>query len=381
MDEKEHDFRITPNPIGNFIAKMTKSAKKFLDKGNISYTGPGTDVFANVTGAEAPSIGFGEVLFGQGPEAIEDWAYGFPPIEGGGQNTRLKPEAIDIAALPTFGALGLAKATAKPAVRGLSKTLGRQMDVPVNEGRRDFLKNAGIVTAGAAAAATVPTVLTKALTKKAPVAAAKGAAKAVTRTPARQVVANMSARAMEAYKRTIARSTQGPNRYPKQQSETLQAQSVFKSLGDDFDVATTYSQKELAEMDDFIMRLPEDVDPELALRRVLNDPDVEFADYGRLGKKVDVEGMDRYNGSSLDDKANEALEAMYEVSGKDMDMWIATGKHPESYPDDLVEYLSMDYFGEASGHLSGWDQNMGMSYSPETKLHNYINSFVKNTDP
>ena len=381
-EEVEENFirAIKPNPIGAAIAKGTGKAKEFLDKAEVVYTGPGSTPDSR--------MGFGEIMFGQGPEAIDDWAHGFPPWEGKGQTWGLKPKAIDIAALPTFGALGLTKAAGKAGVKGLAKTVGRQMDVPVDVSRRGFLKNTGAVaTTGVVGASLLPH-LGEALAKSIPKVAVKQATRAV-RMPAKEVLHTMSKSAMRKYKNNLdmwgdAWSRQG-NRYPKQRKQQQVAKDAYEALGDDFDVSTVYTKEQLKDIDDFIARLPDDIDEEDALRRILGDPDAAYPNsvsYGEMGSKADDwDNVYWHEKNTLDlTKEDRAAEALYLLDERDVDMWIATGRVPKDYPDELVPYLSRDVFGEASGKISGWNSNFGLEYGPEDQLHRYIDSFVKESD-
>ena len=352
---------IEPNPVGSVLSAGALKAKALADKLRISYTGPG----ANPEGSE---MGAGELLFGRGPEALEQWAYGFPPWTGKGQTLGLKPEAIEIAALPTFGALGMSKAVAKGVAKAAPRILKKTLPSPVDLERRNFLKHAGAAVALTAA----PTAIIKGIEHAAPRAVAKATVRAAARPTATEILKKMSGSAITDFGRTIKQmeSVWEPMKYPKQARQHLEIQKAYNDLPKDFDVSSVYSKGELKDIDDFIARLPEDMDPEVALRRVLNDPDATFADYGKLGSKVD--DVDIYNGDPLNDKMNEALEAMWQLDGSDLDLWIATGKAPDSYPKDLIPYLSRDYFGEASGKISGWTNEQGLAYAPERLLQRFL---------
>lgn len=122
--------------------------------------------------------GAGDILMGHGPEAVEDYAYGFGPMRGTGMTTGLDPRAMDVAALaagPVASASSLAKKGGQAVAANLLRAEGADM------GRREFLKGASALGASAAAGAAVPDVI-KPLLKgaakdvAAPVAAAAGRA-------------------------------------------------------------------------------------------------------------------------------------------------------------------------------------------------------------
>ena len=367
---------ITPHPLGAALSGITGRAKEFFDKGEIAYRGPGTDVFNGVPGAKPPSMGFGELLFGQAPEALERWSLGFPPWTGKGQTLTLDPEAIDIAALPTFGAVGLAKQGPR-VLRGAlhaKSPFGKMGRTPpketvVDESRRKFLKGAGAVGVLGAAA---PAALLKSLEKKAPAAIAKVAVKRAT---AKEIVKNMSGDTMRRYARQLDqwRDVWKPDKYPRQYEQHAAAEKVFKDLPEDFDVTNVYTQNQLDHMEDFVKSLPDDVDAENALRLVTGDPTAKYPDYGKLGSEVE-DLTRRHAPPDVAQKMEDATEAMYEVSGDDMDLWIATGKPPASYPDDLLPYLDYTHFSESSGRISAWHGETGMEYSPGDMLHDYVSS-------
>ena len=169
-------------------------------------------------------------------------------------------------------------------------------------------------------------------------------------------------------------------KYPKQVKQHQMMEDMYKSLGDDFDVSTTYSKAQIKDIDDFLARLPEDLDPELALRRVFNDPDVAYADFDpRMGSKVtsdpeDISNLRKWSERHRADMSmtDEASEALYLVDEKDLDMWYATGKTPDSYPDELIPYLDEGIFQEGSGKISGWGNEQGLDYGPEDMLSRYM---------
>ena len=99
---------IEPNPVGNKFAEWLHKARGAAN--------------------QIPG-GFGNFLFGEAPEVIEDWAYGFSPVSGAGQTTQLDPRILDVAGLPlsaTGAALG-GKALYKGAKK-LDEALSPDLD-------------------------------------------------------------------------------------------------------------------------------------------------------------------------------------------------------------------------------------------------------------
>ena len=111
-------------------------------------------------------MGAGDLVFGKSPELVEDMSYGFPPYKGTGMATKVDPRTVDLALAPGMGT------AASLALRGGKAIPKVVAQAATNEGRRDFLKKAGALTAGGAVAAVTPDVLVQAL-KKAPSVAAK----------------------------------------------------------------------------------------------------------------------------------------------------------------------------------------------------------------
>lgn len=103
--------------------------------------------------------GAGDLVFGEGPELLEDMSYGSPPYRGSGWATRVDPRTIDLAFAPGVGTLA---ATTLRGGKAIPKVVAK---AATNEGRRDFLKKA----AGAATLAATPDVVTKIL-REAPIA-------------------------------------------------------------------------------------------------------------------------------------------------------------------------------------------------------------------
>lgn len=92
---------IKPNPIGMFLAENLRKAKDVLN-----YPG------------KLPVVGgAGDILFGEAPEALEDYAHGFRPYRGSGWAFKLDPRLIDVFMLPGVATLvaGLRKGGAKVA--------------------------------------------------------------------------------------------------------------------------------------------------------------------------------------------------------------------------------------------------------------------------
>ena len=112
--------------------------------------------------------GLGWLLDGEAPEVLDDASYGFPPHSGTGETFALDPEAVDVAALPTFGALGGAKLAGQLTAQGLRRaglrsTMNTMPKHPKTSSsdtkggvtRRDVMKGG----AGAVTATTMPKLL------------------------------------------------------------------------------------------------------------------------------------------------------------------------------------------------------------------------------
>ena len=103
---------INPNPVGNTLANWLYQGRNFANKAEVPYLG-----------------GLGDLLFGESPEVIEDWAYGFAPVSGAGQTTQLDPRLVDVAGLPLpyagayMGGKGLYK-----GMKRLDEALSPNMD-------------------------------------------------------------------------------------------------------------------------------------------------------------------------------------------------------------------------------------------------------------
>lgn len=102
-------------------------------------------------------MGAGDAVFGEGPELMEDMSYGSPPYRGKGMATQVDPRVIDLAAAP-----GVATATSA-ALRGARGAAAVAPRIATGAGRREFVKKAGGLAAGAAASAVAPDMLLKAL--------------------------------------------------------------------------------------------------------------------------------------------------------------------------------------------------------------------------
>ena len=117
-------------------------------------------------------MGFGDLLMGKSPEALEDYSYGFGPIRGGptAQTFKLDPRVVDIAGLPVPYVAG-SKVTKLGAQKLMAKAL--KEGVPVDTSRREFMKKAGAVGAAGAGALAVPGAVLKIGSELAPKAAAE----------------------------------------------------------------------------------------------------------------------------------------------------------------------------------------------------------------
>jgi hypothetical protein len=111
-------------------------------------------------------MGAGDLMFGKGPELMEDMSYGSPPYKGAGWATKVDPRTVDLAAAPGLGTL------ASTALRGGKAAVKAAPAMVTNEGRRNFMKQAAGLGAGAAAASVAPDALVNAL-RAAPAVAAK----------------------------------------------------------------------------------------------------------------------------------------------------------------------------------------------------------------
>lgn len=113
--------------------------------------------------------GVGDFLIGRAPEEIEDWSYGFSPFKENPSGSRIPIEVrpgreeglMDTLGLPVAETYGLARL----AGAGAKKAIGKAISGATEEGRREFLKKAGQVAAGGAAAVAAPD-LVKAIGKE-----------------------------------------------------------------------------------------------------------------------------------------------------------------------------------------------------------------------
>jgi hypothetical protein len=134
---------IEPNQFGLALSKALRYGRDALN-----YPGKLPEKVPLVGG-----MGLGDFMWGHAPEAVEDYSYGFGPFhKGSGMTTQMDPRMVDIAFMPTLGAGGAVKGTGKLLSNALRKAPMEATDMS----RRNFLKGAGAVTAGAAATLAVP---------------------------------------------------------------------------------------------------------------------------------------------------------------------------------------------------------------------------------
>lgn len=145
MAKKEMAIRATPqNPLLGTVSRGLKSAREGMG-------------------------GIGELIIGRSPEEIEDWSYGFSPFKENPSGSRIPIEVrpgreeglMDTLGLPVAETYGLARL----AGAGAKKAFGKAISGATEEGRREFLKKAGQVAAGGAAAVATPD-LVKAIGKE-----------------------------------------------------------------------------------------------------------------------------------------------------------------------------------------------------------------------
>ena len=332
MSEESTIGPIEPNPVGSVLSAGALKAKALADKLRISYTGPG----ANPEGSE---MGAGELLFGRGPEALEQWAYGFPPWTGKGQTLRLKSEAIEIAALPTFGALGMSKAVAKGVAKAAPRILKKTLPSPVDLERRNFLKHAGAAVALTAA----PTALIKGIEHAAP----RAAAKATVRAAARPAIADVLPGVLDKVMASIARQAKDWTPYTRDVSASrasywdlaLEGQTKYGKKS----ASELYTKEELGDLQSLIDDLPDNVDPELALERLWGGNDIDQAYLGDMGSKI------KPNAIWYDEpKMMDAYNAASDLSQREMELWRMTGIPPKSFPKESIPYMDRQWLIEFS---------------------------------
>lgn len=144
---------LSATPQSEFLGLVASALRKSKDV--LNYPGKLPESVPLLGG-----MGAGDMLLGKGPELMEDMSYGTPPYKGSGWATKVDPRTVDLAFAPGVGTL------ASTALRGGKAAA----TAATNVGRREFLKKAGALTAGGAAAVAAPGLLVKAL-KEAPVLA------------------------------------------------------------------------------------------------------------------------------------------------------------------------------------------------------------------
>jgi len=142
---------IDQNWLGKFIANALYSGRDFTNNVGSSMA----NALDTVTPGKLPRTdsGLGDFIFGKAPEYAEDRSYGMRgPISDTGSGT-LDKRLIDVAGLPLpymaagMGMKGLIKSAVKPKASFIPPQVALE-----NQSRRDFLKNAGMATAGVAIA-------------------------------------------------------------------------------------------------------------------------------------------------------------------------------------------------------------------------------------
>lgn len=178
MTDEELYGTIAPTPRNPYVGAVADAAggfRDFLDQARVPNGVP-------LVGG----MGAGELLVGQAPEEIDRWAYGMSPFVDkdvpGYSGLRGIPEIQTKRTGPLADTLflGADAAGAGSGVRALGRAGGRQAmrsfnnaidDTGRDASRRQFVKNAGAIGAGAAAAAATPELLkglTRVVAKAAP---------------------------------------------------------------------------------------------------------------------------------------------------------------------------------------------------------------------
>lgn len=166
MTDEELYGTIAPTPRNPYVGAVADAAggfRDFLDQARVPNGVP-------LVGG----MGAGELLVGQAPEEIDRWAYGMSPFVDkdvpGYSGLRGIPEIQTKRTGPLADTLflGADAAGAGLGVRALGRAGGRQAmrsfnnaidDTGRDASRRQFVKNAGVIGAGAAAAAATPDLL------------------------------------------------------------------------------------------------------------------------------------------------------------------------------------------------------------------------------
>jgi hypothetical protein len=95
MAEGDRLSEIEPDRTGMLLSQLLRGARSGIDRVG-SLISPST---IKAMGDYTP----GNLLIGQAPEALADWAHGFGPLKGRGTTTSLDPRAMDVAMLPGVG--------------------------------------------------------------------------------------------------------------------------------------------------------------------------------------------------------------------------------------------------------------------------------------
>jgi len=363
---------IEPNRLIH-LANALRKPKDFLNKGFIS------DPF----GEEDWRLGFGDLIFGEAPETIEDAAYGWMPTTGRGQTTTLKPGVADVAALPTFGAGAGVKSTIralrKPrnTGRGIVPVQATPTEETTDLSRRKFLKGLGAVSvAGAAAAHTLPDLLRKAVADETVVKAAVKAAPKLSRATIFEEMRNLA-------QREIDQSMVGqaeyfdPSKYLYRREWHEQELANKKALEDPELFENLFSEEEMVKLEDLLAHTPEGEDPRNALKRIMGDPEanydikpkIEYPEFGTRGKRWgNADNPLSPEEEKLYDEANDLF--WDSMSKDDIDMYHLTGEIPvEKIPEHLRPYIDPDYLDEAGGNITAWDDYTGQSMNPYHRLN------------
>lgn len=215
-------FRATPqNPLLGATSRGIRKARETLD-----YV-PLPDLLGG---------GLGSLLMGDAPEEIERWSYGSSPFYSTEYGTpamigRMRPERVgpmvDTVGLPVAEAYGLAKLTGK-GLKAAGRKVAGAAEKPVEQGRRKFIKDAGLAAAGATVARTTPDILDNLATKAVdePLAARIAARMAARLTPAQYYRKLAGAKVLQdiAFNKALKEYPEfDPSKYP----DTADLETVF----------------------------------------------------------------------------------------------------------------------------------------------------------
>lgn len=271
------------------------------------------------------------MLFGQAPEVLDDASLGFYPWTGTGESFTLKPESVDVLALPTFGAGALSLKAGKSAAKPVARALARTAEAPMDVGRRNFMKKAG----AAGAIAATPKIVLDAAEHVLPRAALPKAA------------AKVAAKAAVHHGETAYDLMHGALQMMKKSAEKLEKNAVYEEplhrqhrLITEMEengldpILELYDPDELEKIGKLLMEVPESE----RLNRYLMATGSDLADYSKPEKWVKKIGSHKDYDSRMVDQANAALE---KYSPEEIDRWLFTGEMPKDFPEELLPH--MDY--------------------------------------